>query len=300
MRVTHQMLAQNVSRNIQRNLKSLEERSTQLSMGRKFDRPSQDPVGTYKVMGITGTNLARNEQYGRNISEATTWLTVTEDALDNAADIINRLRELSIYTASSTVEAEDMQKVAPEVKELYEQLVSLGNAEVNNLYVFGGHETQKPPYMLANGEEFDLAFEGDGGKRAVEIAPANSLEINITGAAAFGEEGMETFEVVEDMYEALLDGDHDRLGNEIISGLDGALDRLLQCRAEVGAKMGRLESTEERLEGERLYLRELRSKIEDLDVAEAIMELKMQENTYQASLATGSRMIYPSLIDFLQ
>ena len=48
--------------------------------------------------------------------------------------------------------------------------------------------------------------------------------------------------------------------------------------------MARLLSTDDRLHGEHIHLMNL-SKSEDLDVAEAIMELVMQENAYQASLA---------------
>jgi flagellar hook-associated protein 3 FlgL len=38
---------------------------------------------------------------------------------------------------------------------------------------------------------------------------------------------------------------------------------------------------------------------EDVDIAEAIMKLQNEENVYRASLATGARVIQPSLVDFL-
>ena len=59
-------------------------------------------------------------------------------------------------------------------------------------------------------------------------------------------------------------------------------------------------TTEGSIESEQIYLRELRSKVEDIDIAEAITEFMMQENAYQAALATGARIVYPSLIDFLR
>jgi flagellar hook-associated protein 3 FlgL len=47
-------------------------------------------------------------------------------------------------------------------------------------------------------------------------------------------------------------------------------------------------------------LRELLSKNEDADMAEVIMNLKMEENVYRASLAGGAKIIQPSLVDFLR
>jgi flagellar hook-associated protein 3 FlgL len=42
------------------------------------------------------------------------------------------------------------------------------------------------------------------------------------------------------------------------------------------------------------------SKIEDVDYAEAITRLKSEESIYQATLAASSKIIQPSLMDFLR
>jgi flagellar hook-associated protein 3 FlgL len=295
MRVTHRMLTQSVSKNIQNNLRMLDQRSRQLSVGRYFDRPSGDPVGAYKVMGISG-GLALNEQYRRNIGGGITWLTITEDALSEAIDVVNRLRELSIYAANGTLTPEDRATIAPEAEELYHHLIMIGNTKMGDLYLLGGHKTKEPPFILEDGM---VEYQGDDGERIIEITTANTMAINIKGTVAFGED-MEGFRAVEDLLVALHENDPEKLGSGILTNLDNSLDRLLQARAEIGAKTARLLSTDDRLHGEHIHLRELRSKVEDLDVPEAITEFMMQENAYQAALATGARMIYPSLIDFLR
>lgn len=45
---------------------------------------------------------------------------------------------------------------------------------------------------------------------------------------------------------------------------------------------------------------DLMSKNEDADPAETIMNLKMEENVYQSSLAGGARIIQQTLVDFLR
>ncbi|MGI6307413.1 MAG: flagellar hook-associated protein FlgL [Dethiobacteria bacterium] len=310
MRITHRMLAQSVTRNVRDNLLALEKKAVQLSSGRCFNRPSQDPAGTYKVMRITGTGLYRNEQYQRNIGEGITWLTVTEDALADAISIMQRLKELAVYAANGTLTPEDRSMISPEAEELFNHLVSIGNTEVGGLYIFGGYQTQKPPYEKIINDPDDpndpgVQYLGDAGQREIEITPSQTLSINFTGIEVFGEpetepSGTELFQTVRKLESALSSNDVEALGGEILQEVDARLDYLLQQRARIGARMERLESTEQRLQNEHIYLRELQSKIEDLDLAEAITEFTMQENAYKAALATGARMIYPSLIDFLR
>lgn len=158
MRVTHRMLAHAVNRNLKHNMHALNKYSNQLSTGRVFDRPSQDPVGTYKVMRIAGTGLARNEQYRRNIGEGISWLSSTEDALAGTIDALQRLREISVYAANEMFTAADRLAVAPEVNQLLDYLVSLGNTELAGLYIFGGHRTEQKPYAIAGagGDMIDI------------------------------------------------------------------------------------------------------------------------------------------------
>jgi flagellar hook-associated protein 3 FlgL len=49
-----------------------------------------------------------------------------------------------------------------------------------------------------------------------------------------------------------------------------------------------------------LNLTRILSEEQDLDYAEAIMELKMEEFAYRTALAVGARIIQPSLVDFLR
>ncbi|HEY8393309.1 MAG TPA: flagellin, partial [Thermaerobacter sp.] len=82
--------------------------------------------------------------------------------------------------------------------------------------------------------------------------------------------------------------------------LDGAIDQVLRLRAEVGAKVNRIElglnrMTEIRIDSERLL-----SEVEDVDVAETVMRLSVSEAAYRAALMAGARIIQPTLMDFLR
>ena len=90
------------------------------------------------------------------------------------------------------------------------------------------------------------------------------------------------------------------LSTSDIGKFDEAIDKNVTTRAEIGAKMNRLDLTQSRLEDQEINLRSLKSENEDVDIAETIMELRMQESVYQASLASGARVMQPTLLDFLR
>ncbi len=92
-----------------------------------------------------------------------------------------------------------------------------------------------------------------------------------------------------------------------VLGISGFLDRIdihigniNAVRAELGVKYNRIELTANRIEDDMINLKGLLSKNEDADMSEVIMNLKMEENVYRASLSGGARIIQPSLVDFLR
>jgi len=84
-----------------------------------------------------------------------------------------------------------------------------------------------------------------------------------------------------------------------IGEMDFDLDRELRQHAEVGARYNRVQTNWSNLQNDILSFKGTLSKIEDLDVASAVVEYRAQENVYQAALAVGARIILPTLLDFL-
>lgn len=108
--------------------------------------------------------------------------------------------------------------------------------------------------------------------------------------------------ILEDMrsfYTALSEGD--QAGVQTFLGIvDSHLDRVLSVRADIGAKVNRMELVTNRLSSNQVSFAGMLSDAEDVDMAEAIMILKNAENVYRASLSTGGKIIQPSLVDFLR
>lgn len=85
-----------------------------------------------------------------------------------------------------------------------------------------------------------------------------------------------------------------------IDRMDNALNNVLRMRGEIGARINRFESMRSKMEDYKVNVTELLSKAEDVNMEETIMNLRMLEIAQQAALASGARIIQPTLVNFLK
>jgi len=88
--------------------------------------------------------------------------------------------------------------------------------------------------------------------------------------------------------------------DNLINALSDSQDSLLSLHAEMGAKMNYVEMTINRLSDDELTYKTLLSETEDADIAGVSVELSQAEYVYEASLSSASKIIMPSLVDFMR
>lgn len=292
MRVTQSMLVGNFLSNLNNNYRIMNKIQEQLSTGKKINRPSDDPVGVVSSLRLRA-GLTETEKYLNNVDDARAWLDTTDIALGQASDLLHRVRELTINGANDGLSQQARDALAKEIHQLRDQMIQVANTTHDGRYIFGGFKTTTPPFTAAG------AYTGDNGSIAYEIGVNVSMQVNIPGDAAFIN-AQDVFQLLADIEADLTAGNTASLSNVRVGELDTAIDNILSLRSEVGAKTNRLDLTKSRLDEANLNLSELLSKNEDINTAEVITQLKMQENTYRTALAAGARIIQPTLIDFLR
>ncbi|QAV25774.1 flagellar hook-associated protein FlgL [Neobacillus thermocopriae] len=290
MRVTQMMLANNTLRNVSKSYDKLGTYQQQLATGKKIHRPSEDPVVAMKGMHYR-TSLTEIEQFQRNLSEAYTWMENSESALGHTTNVLQRARELVVQAKNGTLGPEDRQAIAREIEQLKKDLVQVSNTKVAGKYIFNGTKIEQapvtdgtPPTVTNNNDDF-----------MVEVAKGVKLKINVTPNNVFNQGLFNTLQQIENEL-ANPTGNLDNL----LSQLDGHLNDVLAERAELGARVNRLELVEQRLAEQQLIAKRMISDNEDADIEKIITELKSQESVHRAALAVGARIIQPTLVDFLR
>ncbi len=297
MRVTNSMLTDGFMRNLRTNLQGLDEIQRKLSSKKEVSRPSDDPVRLQQILNLD-TSLDQTEQFLRNIDNASSYLATTEGALSQAMALLSRASELGTRSLNGTNNQEAMEATAQEIKQLLEQLVEVANTTHTGRYVFAGTDTSTKPYTISS-LAVTAESEAPNGKIEYEVGPGVKMTINVTGPEAFGDGADSAFTALQELAAAMSADDKTAI-SAATEKLTMASDKLLTSRTDLGARVNRLEATEDRYQEDLINIKELKSKSEDIDLAKVIMDLKTQESVYQASLAAGARIIQPSLVDFLR
>lgn len=270
----------------------------QLSSGKRLKFPSDDPVGAGVALRLR-SSLVEVGQYQKNTKEALNWLDVTETALGSAVSILQRARELAVYGANGTLPQSSLEAIAAEVDQLLDHLVQVANTTYGPRYVLGGHKTMAAPFTLNLLPVPQVVYNGDGGMIVREIGVGISTTINVPGDEVFINNG-DSFDALIGLAQDLRAGDTVNISQVRVGELDQCIDWVLAVWSRVGAERNRLELTDDRLKNIDLSLSSLLGETEDVDFARAFMELNIEENAYRTALATGARIIQPSLVDFLR
>ena len=62
----------------------------------------------------------------------------------------------------------------------------MANTDFGGAYIFSGHQTQTPAYLVAGSPPAAVTFQGDIGERIRRISKQDSVPVNVLGAAVFG------------------------------------------------------------------------------------------------------------------
>lgn len=300
MRITQTMLQENMLRNLFRSQAQMNKYMTQINTGKKITRPSEDPVIAMKGMNYR-TQVAEVEQYRRNASEIWSWMDHSDDVLDKATKAIQRMEYLAVQAANGTYGEDELKSIFEEVKQLQEQLVELANTNVNGKYIFNGTDTDKKLVeleTLENGEQKYVVKHTDGSFQPVliEVYKGIQFQVNVSPKEIFDQE---LFDNINNFIQRLETGDQEAI-NQSIAELNGSMLKIVDGRAELGARMNRLELIEDRLSQHEIIAKDTMAKNEGVDFEEAVTNLLTQEVIHRAALATGAKIIQPSLIDFLR
>jgi flagellar hook-associated protein 3 FlgL len=303
MRVTPRITTSNFIRNIHQQANEILKTQTQIGSQRRINKISDDPIGMGRALGYRA-NLATLEQYQENIDQGISRLEFNEITLDFASDLVATATGWAENYSGPDISAEQKQTVADQIKDLYDQLMSLANTKYNNNYIFAGHATDSAPFT--RDADFNATYHGDDGQ--VRLMVGDNVEItfdadgrNIFQNAANG--GTNLFDELKNLIDGLENPDAVAGSVQIratVNPLYDARQQINRRRAEYAPALYRLQYTNEYWTNLKPKVEDALAKVEQADITKAAVELTNLEVAYETTLATAARIIQTSLMDFLR
>lgn len=112
--------------------------------------------------------------------------------------------------------------------------------------------------------------------------------------------GGSLFDSVIALRNAMLVGDQEAIGGRVLGAIDQGISSLTGNLAESGAKFERAEQNLARISNEILNVNGMISREGDLDITQAITDLKMLDYVQQATMSTAAKMYRNTLLDYVK
>lgn len=222
-----------------------------LSTGKRINSAKDDAGGLAIASSMT-SQIRGMGQAVRNANDGISLAQTAEGALNEVTNMLQRIRELAVQSASGTYSASDRANLQAEVAELGAQINDIvANTEFNGTSVFGATDvTITIQTGTGAADQTDLVVEG------FSVAAATASNISTAGGATTA-----------------------------IGAVDTALGAVATTRASLGAGQSRLESTVNNLSNQITNLSDARSRIEDTDYSVETANLAKAQILSQASTA---------------
>ena len=302
-RVTTSSSARTMMANINAKARTLATAQERIASGKQVQKPSDGPAQVLSALDYR-SQLRRNEQLGRNALDARSWLDSADSALTHTVERLSQARTLVIGGVNGSADPQSRAAYAAEIRAIREELLQTANTQYLGRPIFSGTEDVTTAYAD------DGTYLGNAGHVERNVAPGVSIRVNRTGPEVYGAaidisdpsndplDG-NVFQVLEAIAGALESGDLDTAQRGITAIIDST-DRVEQAQVEMGARSKQIEEIGFRNAEIDIELKFALAEVEDVDVAEALIEVRVQEMAYQAALQVTSKVIQPTLLDFLR
>lgn len=184
MRITNKIIQQNNLSNINTNKIYQDKLSTQMSTQKKINRPSDDPVVAIRALRLRSNVTEVTQYYSKNIPDAESWLSVTEDALDNLSKVMTEMIKQCTKGFNSPLKTEDREIILKQMKALAEEVYSTGDADYAGRYIFTGYRTDTSlSFLKAEDTPYSITEQLDN------TAIDSVTKVNLKTKKANGESG---------------------------------------------------------------------------------------------------------------
>lgn len=156
----------------------------QIATGKRVLTPADDPVAAATILQLN-LELARTEQYKKNIDVAENSLNLEETNLQSIVGLVHRMREMAVSAGNTAVmTASNYDALAAEVDTRINELLNLQNTRnASGQYIFAGYQSNAKPFVGDGGGNFH--YLGDEGQLRLQASASVSVAVSDSGKKAF-------------------------------------------------------------------------------------------------------------------
>jgi len=225
-----------------------------LSSGKRINSAKDDAAGLAISSSMT-SQIRGMTQAVRNANDGISMAQTADGALDEVTNMLQRIRELAVQSASGTYQNTDRDNLQTEVSALQDQIKSVvSNTKFNGVGLFTGSAGSGGTVTIQTGS--DAADTVNVDFTALDLTSAEGVDLSTQSGASGA-----------------------------LSTIDDAIKAVSTKRASLGASESRLSSVVNNLTSNITNLTDAKSRIEDADFGTETTNLAKAQILSQASTA---------------
>jgi len=286
---------------------------SQVSTGLSVSAPSDNPAAMENTLNYL-SNQATQTQYSANIATLQTRATSVDSVLQSLQTISSRAGEIATSAGGATTSQSDLNNYADEVNTLINQVVNAANTKdpSTGKYLFGGTASDTAPFTTttdANGDVTAVTYNGNNAVNQAQIgagmtASADVPGANITGTGPRGlitdsTSGADFLNHLIALRNDLTAGNTTAITNTDSANLQKDENNIAYQVANNGVLQNQLTAASNFASSSSQNLSSMISKASSADLMNTMVQLNQAQTAYQAALASGSKIMSLSLLNYL-
>lgn len=276
----------------------------QISTGKKFSTPAEDPVGAARALEISHHKEVNNT-YATVRKTAKSNLETVEASLTNVTNLLVSAQSTLVAAGNGAYSNKERANIATNLQNSLDSLVGMANGkDVYGNYLYSGFKSDAPAFVAtATG----ATYSGDSNVQLLQVDAQRQMEVSVSGDSVFQAGGNDVFATMRNIITLLNTPITDATTQAAftsglataIDGMKVSADNVLNVRASVGSRLNELDSLDLAGQDRDLQYDSALSDIQDLDYASAISEFTKNETILEAAQKTFSATTQLSLFKYI-
>lgn len=318
MRITNTAMVRSHLYDTQQNLSRMNKINEQINSGKVVNRVSDDPHKAIRIMNMNN-EIRYTEKYNYNIDETVGWMNNTDASLENFGNLLKDVKDNIIKVGNGTYSQEEIKAINAEMNEKIKEIADTLNTTHGGKYMFGGSNVDEAPIKLIENPDGTVTLEINKNSNTddlkADISDGTSIDYNVSVGEIFkvkGENGntvnlLDEVNKLSELMNDIANGDEQdatKAKEELLGNVKGNIDKLynhaLDERTSLGVRVSTAEKIKELNDENILNMKSILSLDQDVDHVEKFIELKSAELVYQASIQVGTKLIQPTILDYMR
>ena len=287
MRVSDYSVRMGTLRDLQARLAAVAQAQLQQATGRRINSLADAPADAAQAIHMDSL-VGDISAFRRAATLAATRLGAEDTVIQSARDLIQQAKDLARSVVNTDPGDPQRTEVNQQIQLIQDQLVALGNTQVGNDYIFGGARTTTPPFLT------DGTYVGDQTVRRAAIDNGLTVDLNHAGDDLLGS----SLQALNALQVQVNSGSSQQV-EASMNGLDQASRDLLTHQAEVGARLGTVNATNQSLASRNAQILTQRDAVVGVDPAENALQVVSAQNALEQAYAVIGRVLGTGIVPYL-